>query len=140
MRFIAVGAAVALIFAACGGGDDDDEQPAAPSEQDTPAVEDNGDENGGGTGEASPLLVLASEFEFDPNEISIPPGTQVSVTLRNVGTASHTFTIDELDVDTGTVGAGQAEGASFTMPEEEVTFFCTVHGADTMSGTLIPSG
>lgn len=58
------------------------------------------DEDGGGgaaapSGPASELTVEASEFVFDPADVTIVADTDVPVTLDNVGAVEHNWTVLE---------------------------------------------
>jgi plastocyanin len=111
---------------ACGGGDG--ENGGSP-----PA--DGGSAECGGSGGRTER-VEASNFTFDPNEISARPGVQVTVEFTNNDETPHTFTIDELSCDTGNVNAGQSAELSFTMPDQETPWVCTIH--PDMKGLLKP--
>ena len=113
--------ATALVFAACGGGD---EEPAA-----------SGDGACGGEG-GTALSLESADFKFAPDQLSAPAGEQVTVEFTNQDDAPHTFTVQDLDCDTGSVESGQSATLSFTMPEEETGFICTIH--PDMTGTLKP--
>lgn len=110
-------AAVLLTFAACGGGDD-----AAPPT--------------GGGGESVTLQVSTIDNSFEPSSLSAPAGSEVTVEVSNDGENPHTFTIDDPEVSTGTIDAGESATATFTMPDASVTFYCEIHGEATMSGTI----
>ncbi|HEX2240696.1 MAG TPA: cupredoxin domain-containing protein [Actinomycetota bacterium] len=114
---------VFLLLAACAGEDE-------PAGSDTPA-----DTEGG---EPGALSVSAVDNSFEPASLSAPSGSEVTVEVTNDGSNPHTFTIDDL-ADTSTIAAGETASASFTMPDESVTFYCTIHGEDAMSGTIEPS-
>ena len=51
-----------------------------------------------------------------PDDLSLKAGTEVDVEVRNEGSDGHNFTIDELDLSTGTVEPGQVVTATFTVP------------------------
>lgn len=97
-----------------------------------------GDETGGGA-ETVTLEVSAVDNSFDPSSLSAPAGSEVTVEVANEGNNPHTFTIDDPEVDTSTIEPGDSATATFTMPESAVTFYCTIHGEDMMSGTVDPS-
>ena len=119
-------AALLLLLAAC-GGDTDDTQDVG-----------SGDQAEGG-GEGVTLEVSAVDNSFEPASLSAPAGTEVTVAVTNDGNNPHTFTIDDPEVDTSTIAAGESADATFTMPDTSVDFYCAIHGANTMAGTLDPS-
>lgn len=128
MRAATLVATLLLVLTACAGNGDDVEGTANGA----------GEEAGGGT-ESVTLQVTAADNSFDPNTLSAPAGSEVTVELTNDGNNPHTFTIDDPEVDTGGVEGGDSATVTFTMPDAPVTFYCTIHGEDTMSGTLEPS-
>jgi len=82
------------------------------------------------------VLATALPTGFDPAELTAAAGEEVSVEIMNTGDMPHTFTIDEL-VDSGTVAAGESAMVTFTPSQAgELTFYCTIHTAEVMSGTL----
>ncbi|MDQ4145218.1 MAG: cupredoxin domain-containing protein [Actinomycetota bacterium] len=118
--------AAVLLFGACGGGSDEGD---SAGEGDAASGECGG--SGGTT-----LTVEASDFQFEPSEFSAAAGEQVTVEFTNTDDAPHTFTIDDLECDTGSIDSGQSAELSFTMPEADMGFICTIH--PDMKGTLTP--
>lgn len=98
----------------------------------------NGGTTGGGGG--TTLQVTAVDNSFEPSSLQAPAGAEVTVELTNDGSNPHTFTIDDPAVDTGSVEGGGSATVSFTMPDQEVTFYCKIHGQAVMSGTISPAG
>ena len=125
-RLVAGVCATLLLLGAC-GGDDGDEEASQTGE----AAQG---ECGGSGGTV--LELEASDFQFEPSELSAPAGEQVTVEFTNSDDAAHTFTIEDLDCDTGSVDSGQSAELSFTMPGAETGWICTIH--PDMTGTLIP--
>lgn len=123
VQITAILATTVLLLAACGGDD-------APT-----AGEDNEDTGSGG---AATLEVSAVDNSFEPASLSAAAGEEVTVEVTNDGENPHTFTIDDLEVDTSTIQPGVSATATFTMPETAVTFYCAIHG-QRMSGTIDPS-
>ena len=105
-------------------------------------------EGGGGGGEDAAAAVECGgsggttvdmktvNFVFEPDQVSAPAGGQVTVNLTNEDDVPHTFTIEDTECDTGNVDKGKSKEVSFTMPETEVEFICTIH--PDMKGTLVP--
>jgi len=78
-------------------------------------------------------------YYFDPNEIRVKAGETVTITFVNVE-GVHDFIIDEMNVRTRQISAGETDSVEFT-PENTGTyeFYCSVgnHRAMGMRGTLI---
>lgn len=124
-RTLALVAAGLLVFGACS----DTEEPDSAAETETEATDESMEESG-------TLAVTAVDNSFDPSTLSAAAGAEVTVELTNDGSNPHTFTIDDLEVDTGSIAGGESGSATFTMGEESVTFYCAIHGEATMSGTI----
>jgi plastocyanin len=118
----------ALMLVACGGGDTTTDA--------TGGGGDNGGNEAGGGG--NEVTVTAANFAFSPDEISVEPGEEVSLTFVNDDTAPHTFTSEDLGVDLKTEPGETATG-SFTAPESgSVEWQCNIHPA--MTGTITVGG
>lgn len=74
---------------------------------------------------------------FSPERLSVPAGAEVTMTVDNTGELPHTFTIRELEVDTGTIAPGQSETVTFTAPSETTQFICVPHELEGMTGELL---
>jgi len=117
------------MLGACGGDGGDGGEDAAGSEVE--ADEDAGDEDatseenegdpGGGT-----LTVTARDFSFDPNLVEVEAGGEVTLTFANDGEVPHTFTSDALGVDER-AAPGETVEVTFTAPDGEVEFHCSIH-------------
>ena len=118
---------VLLASGSCASGD----SPIAPNE-----------EAGGANSEPQPenvsFTLVAKDNTFQPDVIPALPGALVTVTLQNKGDLPHTFTIRDLDVDTGTVGPGKSDRVEFKAPEEDLPFICTFHEFEGQIGRLSP--
>jgi uncharacterized cupredoxin-like copper-binding protein len=82
--------------------------------------------------------VTSFDIYFEPKEISIPAGTDVTFTLPNDGAAMHNFSIDELDVSIDQA-PGSVEEAVINAPPGTYEFYCNVpgHKEAGMIGTLV---
>jgi plastocyanin len=130
LRLLAIFAFAAIFLAACGGDDDDGGNGSATG--DSEQSEDGGDTGGGASIELS-----AQDNSFSPDEISAPAGEEVTVTFTNEGNNPHTFSSEDAGFDSDTVESGDSTEVTLTMPDEETTFICNIHG-ESMSGTLLP--
>lgn len=118
--------AVCLALAGCGDGDDNGTTPA----QNTAT---------GGT----TVEVVATDFEFTPNRITVAPGENLTVLLRNEGDDPHNIEFEigereyELEED---LAPGEEGQLTFTVPNDtgEFEFYCPVgnHRELGMTGTL----
>ena len=78
------------------------------------------------------------DLAFQPTELTIPAGQDVTITLTNKGSLPHTFTIDELNVDSGTVNAGSTATVTINAKAGDYQFYCATPGHKDagMVGTL----
>ena len=119
--------ALGLLAAAvigCGGSD------ATPTPEPTPSP----------APEAAALIIEASEFKFEPSELTISSAGSTTFTLVNKGVVEHDFTIDELDAFQIAVPIGRTSEGTLTDPAPGTyEFYCTVpgHKAAGMFGTLV---
>jgi len=118
--------ALGLLAAAvigCGGSD------ATPTPEPTPSP----------APEAAALVVEASEFKYEPPELTISSAGSTTISLVNKGVVEHDFTIDALDDFQIAVAIGQTEEGTLTDPAAGTyEYYCTVpgHKAAGMFGTL----
>lgn len=133
-KLLAILAVAAFAFAACG-----DDQPTVPDVPDLPSPPPAETPTDVPPAVGETVSVSAQDNFFDPDTLSFAAGVELTVEVTNDGNVSHTFTIDELDADTGTIGAGGSATVTFTVPDTEVTYYCTIHGKSAMFGTLAPS-
>ncbi|MDF3041498.1 MAG: halocyanin precursor-like protein [Thermomicrobiales bacterium] len=98
----------------------------APAPAGTPAAAD-------GVG----ATVESYDIYFEPAELTIPAGTEVTVTLPNEGVALHNFSIDELGISVDIV-AGETKTVTINAPVGSYEYYCNVpgHKAAGMLGTL----
>jgi plastocyanin len=108
------------VMAGCGGSGGDSIPRTNQGNQDTVTVSTNAEDN-----------------VFNPDELRVPAGAEVTVNVENTGEVSHTFTIRDLDVDTGTIPPGKSETVTFTAPDETTQFICVPHELEGMTGELV---
>jgi plastocyanin len=114
--------ALALPLVGCGGGGDDDEGGSAASseEQERPS---------GPTAD-----ITAKDFAFDPSELTLEAGKEVTIVLTNEDSAEHNITVEDLDVDQDAEG-GETGQATVTPDPGSYDFHCKYH-PDQMTGTI----
>jgi plastocyanin len=116
-----------LVLSAACGGDDDDGGGAAATATTAP------------TPAPVVLNVVTLDNSFNPATSSARAGQKVTVNVKNDGQRPHSFTIDGV-VDTGRLDAGQSKTVEFTPSSAgSLAFYCTIHTAAVMSGTLTVS-
>ena len=114
--------AIALAALACGG-------------------DDEAGLDGNGTASSPQLVeVTAKDFSFVPAKLRGTVGAPIEITLKNTGQVSHTFTIDEFNVDTE-LAAGEKTTVT-VLPSEpgEFTYYCRFHEGRGMRGVITTSG
>ena len=79
--------------------------------------------------------VTLRDDAFAPDVLELTPGADVTVEVRNDGGDGHNFTIDSLDLSTGTVEPGQVVTATFVVPDGTTGFRCTFHPG--MDGEIV---
>jgi plastocyanin len=133
---IAALAAGSFLLAACG---DDDETNA-----DMPAMDDDGHGGDGHNDSDSPVAdgareieVSATDFAFDPDEITAEAGEDLAIVLTSEDIL-HDFTIDELDAHVAADRGETAEGGVTAAEAGTYTYYCSVpgHREAGMEGTL----
>lgn len=106
---------------------------AADADAAAPAAEE--DVSAVATGDAA--TVVSHDIFFDPKELSIPAGTDVTVSLPNEGVTLHNFAIDALDISVD-IQPGETGEAVINAPAGTYEYYCNVpgHKAAGMVGTL----
>lgn len=85
------------------------------------------------------IEVEAGSFYFNPNTITVKKGETVRIILNSVS-MQHDFVIDELNVKSEVIPAGESTTVEFTADTVgEFEYYCSVgqHRAQGMVGTLI---
>jgi uncharacterized cupredoxin-like copper-binding protein/mono/diheme cytochrome c family protein len=110
--------------------------PAPAGGAPTPAP-DSGDA-GADTGATDQFTIESHDIFFQPTEIEIPAGQDVTILLPNLGAAPHNFSIDALDISVD-LAAGETKDVVINAPAGEYEFYCNVpgHKEAGMVGTLI---
>src|SRR6478672_4398339 len=70
----------------------------------------------------------ADDYYFNPTFVKVQPGENVRITLKNEGSATHTFTSDGLSIDQE-VAAGKSAKFTLTVPTSGTAFefHCSFH-------------
>lgn len=107
-----------------------------------PAGEQKQEETQGTVEPKTEVTIEGGEYYFSPSLITVAKGKKITVTFKNVGSIAHTYTINELNLDTGLVNPGDSKTLEFDAPDAtgSITFesICTVFGHKElgMRGTL----
>jgi plastocyanin len=80
-----------------------------------------------GAAAADSIKVVATASSFDPGTLELEAGEKVTVEVTNDDDMAHDFAIESLELNTGTIEAGEVANATFTVPDEGVEFVCTFH-------------
>jgi plastocyanin len=96
---------------------------------------DGGD--GGDSGSATGVTVVATEFAFDPPDLSVAADTAVQITVDNQGVVEHDLTVDELDLEIY-AAPGESVTETVTLAAGTYEMYCSIpgHRASGMEGTL----
>jgi plastocyanin len=108
--------------------------PASQSPSPSPtatASDDNGGSGGGAT--TATIQAGAGGFVFSPNTVSIAQGG--TITVKNVGTIPHTFTIQTNGIN-DVMNPGQSAKIKVSLAPGTYTWVCTFHQSSGMTGTL----
>ena len=87
---------------------------------------------------ANGLEIDLVDIAFTPREFTSPANTPTVITLVNNGAAVHNLSIDELNVHSGDMQAGETKTITIDAPAGTYTYYCTIPGHRTagMVGTL----
>ena len=108
VRLLAVGGVALLGLAACSSSDPVGDVAKGPASNPDATVE-------------------MVDGAFEPETLNLKAGDEVTVEVTNTDSMTHDFAIEELDLNTGTVGEDEVATATFTVPDSGVEFVCTFH-------------
>ena len=86
-----------------------------------------GDVAQGAAAAADSIKVVAAASSFDPGTLNLEAGEEVTVEVTNDDDMAHDFAIESLELNTGTIEAGEVANATFMVPDEGIEFVCTFH-------------
>ena len=102
----------------------------------------NGKVNAKGTKDVSAkssasLEIEADDYYFSPTFVKVKPGEKVTITFKNEGKATHTFTSTALSMDQQ-VSAGKSAKFTLTVPSTGAAFqfHCNFHESMGMQGAF----
>jgi plastocyanin len=88
-----------------------------------------------GPGGPDAVAVVTRDNSFEPARLELASGEEVEIEVTNEGGTTHDFTVESLELSTGPIDEGAVATATFTVPEGETTFVCSVHGG--MDGVIV---
>lgn len=139
-RLFIVLSAVALVAVGCGDADDPGQVAQDAAEEARDAAEEAAERAREGADRAEGVIddvnVSIEGFAYSPERVEIDTGQEV--TWINEDDAPHTVTAKNESFDSGNLATGDEFSERFT-ETGEFAYFCTVHGEDTMSGTVVVS-
>lgn len=86
------------------------------------------------------IIIVGTEFAFEPETIEIPVNKEAVIEFRNLGTVDHDLVIEEFGVATGSMRIGSKKTVRFTPTETgEFDLICSIpgHPEAGMTGTVI---
>jgi plastocyanin len=89
------------------------------------------------TKKSARLELEADDFYFSPTFVKVKPGEKVRITLKNEGSATHTFTSDALNIDQQ-LASGKSKKFTVTVPSSGTAFqfHCDFHEDMGMQGAF----
>lgn len=84
-------------------------------------------------------IIMRDDFTFEPDSITIPADTNVSISVTNEGFMQHGLEISETGFATELLSNGETETLVVNLPPGTYTFICPVagHAQSGMGGTII---
>lgn len=113
-------------------------QTTSQPDSDTVTTNNTSTSDSTSSGQVKELTVTGSSFKFEPSNLTVNKGDKVKITFKNSG-GMHNFVIDEFNVKTKVIPAGQEEVVEFTADKAGTfEFYCGVgnHRAMGMKGML----
>lgn len=102
------------------------------------AVINKGTSDATAGGQAATVTIQTGDDWFNPTFVKVAPGAKLTVDLVDVGTVTHTFTIDGQHIDVVQDRKGQKNTVTVTMPASgnPVDFYCKYHVSAGMQGAF----
>jgi plastocyanin len=105
---------------------------------------DGGDDDGGESSGGQTVEVVATEFAFDPADISVDEAGETTFTLSNEGEFPHALEIEGngTEQETDELAAGESGSVTVDLEPGEYELYCPVgdHREQGMVGTLVVGG
>ena len=91
-----------------------------------------------GSGRTTRVTLVAGDNFFRPTALDLRADSRIELEFTNRGQEPHTFTIRDLDVDTGSVDPGDSTSVTFVAPQDPTEFVCTIHEFQGQVGQITP--
>ncbi len=107
---------------------------------------DDGDEAGGTTAAAAEQSVelTATEFRFDPADVTLDNAGTVTFTVSNEGQEEHALEVEGngIEEETETIAPGESDTLTVELEPGEYELYCPIdgHRDQGMEGTLVVGG
>jgi plastocyanin len=106
--------------------------------------DDGGDDDGGESSGGQTVEVVATEFAFDPADISVDEAGETTFTVSNEGEFPHALEIEGngIEEETDELAAGESGSITVDLEPGEYELYCPVgdHRDRGMEGTLVVGG
>jgi plastocyanin len=135
---LALSAAVVLALAACGddGGGSDTNDNGSSSDEPVTLERPLNNEGTQDIGDGTTVDLEADDDYFNPTFTKATAGAEITVTIDNEGEKTHTFTIDDQNVDVE-VAPGDTAEATVTVPDDDaLRYYCRLHEDQGMQGAF----
>jgi len=82
----------------------------------------------GSTGGASQVTITYVDFAFEPKDVTVAAGVDVTLNFVNAGAAQHQYAIDDLGILSKLINAGETDQLVFNFPAGTYDSYCPVPG------------
>jgi plastocyanin len=94
------------------------------------------DDRGTGSAVDGSITLAGGDFFFEPTCIVAEPGSQLTISVENVGRILHNIALEEQDIDED-VGAGETVTVTVSVPDSgTLHFICKYHTSAGMVGAV----
>jgi plastocyanin len=94
------------------------------------------DDRGTGAAVDGSITLAGGDFFFEPTCIVAEPGSQLTISVDNVGRILHNIAVEEQDIDED-VGAGETVTVTVSVPDSgTLHFICKYHTSAGMVGAV----
>ena len=88
-----------------------------------------------GPAEGDAIELVTRDNAFQPEELEVEAGEEVTIEVTNQDSVAHDFTVEPLDVSTGVLQSDEVATVTLTAAEGETAFVCELHPE--MEGVLL---
>lgn len=95
---------------------------ATPAAEASPATSTSGDSA------VNTFDVSTVDIAFDPKELTIPAGTDVTIKVTNKGLLQHDFSMDDPKAASKLLNGGESDSVTINLKSGEYQYYCSVPG------------